>query len=118
MYLEKITNKGFNILKSEKSPFHTLCPAIVLDNNKFDLSIATPGDHGQPQTIFQILNYIYNYGYKIQNYCYPTELEPKGIIVFHHGFSEYCGRFAHAGKLISEKGYHFYAMDMRGHGKS
>jgi len=66
MYLEKITNKGFNILKSEKRPFHTLCPAIVLDNNKFDLSIATPGDHGQPQTIFQILNYIYNYGYKIQ----------------------------------------------------
>ena len=66
MYLEKISNKGFNILKSQKRPFHTLCPAIVLDNNKFDLSIATPGDHGQPQTIFQILNYIYNYGYKIQ----------------------------------------------------
>ena len=66
MYLEKITNKGFNILKSEKRPFHTLCPAIVLDNNKLDLSIATPGDHGQSQTIFQILNYIYNYGYKIQ----------------------------------------------------
>ena len=66
MYLEKISNKGFNILKSQKRPFHTLCPAIVLDNNKFDLSIASPGDHGQPQTIFQILNYIYNYGYKIQ----------------------------------------------------
>ncbi len=53
-------------LNLKKRPFHTLCPAIILDNNKFDLSIATPGDHGQPQTIFQILNYIYNYGYKIQ----------------------------------------------------
>ena len=66
MYLEKISKKGFNILKSQKRPFHTLCPAIILDNNKLDLSISTPGDHGQPQTIFQILNYIYNYGYKIQ----------------------------------------------------
>ena len=66
MYLEKISKKGFNILKSQKRPFHTLCPAIVLDNNKLDLSIATPGDHGQPQTIFQILNYIYNHKFKIQ----------------------------------------------------
>jgi len=66
MYLEKISKKGFNTLKSQKRPFHTLCPAIILDNNKLDLSISTPGDHGQPQTIFQILNYIYNYGYKIQ----------------------------------------------------
>jgi len=66
MYLEKISKKGFNILKSQKRPFHTLCPAIVLDKNKLDLSIATPGDHGQPQTIFQILNYIYNHKFKIQ----------------------------------------------------
>ena len=55
--MEKITKKGFNILKSQKRPFHTLCPAIILDNNKLDLSIATPGDHGQPQTIFQILKH-------------------------------------------------------------
>ena len=31
----------------------------VLDQKKLDLTIATPGDHGQPQTIFQILNFIY-----------------------------------------------------------
>ena len=42
-----------------KRPFHTLCPSIVLDKNRLDLTIATPGDHGQPQTIFQILNYIF-----------------------------------------------------------
>jgi gamma-glutamyltranspeptidase/glutathione hydrolase len=38
----------------------------VLEGNKLDLTISTPGDHGQPQTIFQILNYIYKHNYKIQ----------------------------------------------------
>ena len=66
MYLEKLSKKGHNKLKSQKRPFHTLCPAIVLDKKDLDLTIATPGDHGQPQTIFQILNYIYNFKYSIK----------------------------------------------------
>jgi gamma-glutamyltranspeptidase len=66
MYLEKIFKKGHNKLKSQKRPFHTLCPAIVLNNKDLDLTICTPGDHGQPQTIFQILNYVYNYKYSIE----------------------------------------------------
>jgi gamma-glutamyltranspeptidase len=66
MYLEKISKKGHNKLKSQKRPFHTLCPAIVLDKKDLDLTIATPGDHGQPQTIFQVLNYIYNFKYSIK----------------------------------------------------
>ena len=61
MYLEKISKKGHNKLKPQTRPFHTLCPVIVLDNKDLDLTIATPGDHGQPQTIFQVLNYIYNH---------------------------------------------------------
>ena len=66
MYLEKISKKGYNYLKPQTRPFHTLCPSIVLKGSKLDLTIATPGDHGQPQTIFQILNYIYKHNYKIQ----------------------------------------------------
>tara|TARA_B110000503_G_scaffold140134_1_gene230245 strand:- start:41 stop:1540 length:1500 start_codon:yes stop_codon:yes gene_type:complete len=66
MYLEKLSTKGFNILKPQKRPFHTLCPAIILDKKELDLVIATPGDHGQPQTIFQILNYVYSCKYPIQ----------------------------------------------------
>ena len=66
MYLEKISKKGYNKLKPQKRPFHTLCPVIVLDKKDLDLTIATPGDHGQPQTIFQILNYIYNSKYSIK----------------------------------------------------
>ena len=59
LYLEKISGNYDNYLIPSKRPFHTLCPSIVLDKNRLDLTIATPGDHGQPQTIFQILNYIY-----------------------------------------------------------
>ena len=59
LYLEKVSGNYDNYLKPGKRPFHTLCPSIVLNQNKLDLTIATPGDHGQPQTIFQILNYIY-----------------------------------------------------------
>ena len=59
LYLEKVSGKYYNYLKPNKRPFHTLCPSIILDNENIDLTIATPGDHGQPQTIFQILNYVY-----------------------------------------------------------
>jgi len=31
------------------------------------LSIATPGDHGQPQTIYQILHHVYKNNLTIQN---------------------------------------------------
>tara|TARA_B100000131_G_scaffold157460_1_gene152723 strand:+ start:129 stop:1619 length:1491 start_codon:yes stop_codon:yes gene_type:complete len=67
LYLEKITGKYKNLLRPNKRPFHTLCPSIVLNNNKLDLVISTPGDHGQSQTIFQIINFIYKQKYNIQN---------------------------------------------------
>ena len=66
LYLEKITGNYKNKLKPNKRPFHTLCPSMVMNNNNLDLVIATPGDHGQPQTIFQIINFIYTQKYKIQ----------------------------------------------------
>ena len=59
LYLEKVSGNHENYLIPYKRPFHTLCPSIILDQTKLDLTIATPGDHGQPQTIFQILNFIY-----------------------------------------------------------
>ena len=56
-----------NYLRPGKRPFHTLCPAIVLKNNKCDLVIATPGDHGQPQSIYQILHHVYKNNLTIQS---------------------------------------------------
>lgn len=42
-------------LQPGRRPFHTLCPAIVVHEGRCELAIATPGDHGQPQTLFQVL---------------------------------------------------------------
>ena len=67
LYLEKLFKKRNNYLRPNKRPFHTLCPTIVLKNNKCDLAIATPGDHGQPQTIYQILHHVYKNNLTIQN---------------------------------------------------
>ncbi|MAJ22453.1 MAG: gamma-glutamyltransferase [Candidatus Pelagibacter sp. TMED64] len=65
LYLEKIDN-SINYLKPNKRPFHTLCPSIVSNGKRCDLTIATPGDHGQPQTIFQILHHVYKNNIQIQ----------------------------------------------------
>ena len=65
-WLVNISGKYENFLKPNKRPFHTLCPCIVLNNNEIDLAIATPGDHGQAQTLFQIINFIYKNKYSIK----------------------------------------------------
>jgi len=36
-------------------PFHTLCPALITGRDGVELAIATPGDHGQPQSLFQVI---------------------------------------------------------------
>lgn len=77
---------------------------------------------------------------KLANYAYPAHydklnepntlldaftrreaapnLNYRGIVFYIHGFSEYVQRFAHLGQKWSNLGYDFYAMDMRGHGRS
>ena len=44
--------------------------------------------------------------------------EPKGILLIAHGLAEHCGRYAHVGEALAERGYAAYAIDHRGHGKS
>lgn len=41
-----------------------------------------------------------------------------GIITLIHGIGEYAGRYAHFADFFTENGYHIYAFDLRGHGKS
>ncbi len=53
-------------LQPGRRPFHTLCPALVENAQGCELAIATPGDHGQPQTIFQILLRLFAEGYNVQ----------------------------------------------------
>ncbi|WP_101067691.1 gamma-glutamyltransferase family protein [Roseovarius salinarum] len=47
-------------------PFHTLCPAIVTRAGGLAMTLATPGDHGQPQSLYQILRRHYQQGLDVQ----------------------------------------------------
>jgi gamma-glutamyltranspeptidase len=53
--LETLDDHPVKGLKAGYRPFHTLCPALVTTSQGVDLAIATPGDHGQPQTLFQVI---------------------------------------------------------------
>ena len=64
--LASLVPGGTNSLAPGRRPFHTLCPALVLEGGRCRLAIATPGDHGQPQTIAQVLAHILEGGLDVQ----------------------------------------------------
>ncbi len=51
-----------NALAPGKRPYHTLCPALVLDRGKPWLALGTPGGDGQTHTLIQVLNNIVLFG--------------------------------------------------------
>lgn len=53
--LERLDDDPIRGLRSGFRPFHTLCPALVTGEGGMELAIATPGDHGQPQSLFQVM---------------------------------------------------------------
>lgn len=53
-------------LRAGERPFHTLCPALVENDDGCEVAIATPGDHGQPQTIHQLLTRLFAEGFDLQ----------------------------------------------------
>lgn len=64
--LASLAPGGPNSLAPGRRPFHTLCPALVLKDGACEFALATPGDHGQPQTLAQILVNVLNRGLDIQ----------------------------------------------------
>lgn len=64
--LQELTGDGPFALRAGHRPFHTLCPAIVERDGACEMAIATPGDHGQPQSIYQVLTRRYAEGMHIQ----------------------------------------------------
>ena len=48
-------------------PFHTLCPVLITGRDGVELAIATPGDHGQPQSLFQVITRHFEQGLDIQS---------------------------------------------------
>ena len=51
-----------NALAPGQRPYHTLCPALVLDGNKPWLALGTPGGDGQTHTLVQVLHNIALFG--------------------------------------------------------
>ncbi|MEP7380869.1 MAG: gamma-glutamyltransferase [Gemmatimonadota bacterium] len=52
-----------NIIAPGKRPFHTLSPAMALnDDGSLFATFGTPGGDGQPQTLIQILNNVLRFG--------------------------------------------------------
>ncbi|HEY8368996.1 MAG TPA: gamma-glutamyltransferase [Thermodesulfobacteriota bacterium] len=52
-----------NRLAPGKRPFHTLCPALVLDaEGRLEALVGTPGAHAQPQTLAQLLDALLRLG--------------------------------------------------------
>ena len=51
-----------NVFAPRRRPFHTLCPVLVLSNDRPWLAVGTPGGDGQTHTIVQVLNNIHLFG--------------------------------------------------------
>lgn len=52
-----------NRIAPGKRPFHTLMPVMVTDaKGRLEMTVGTPGGHGQSQTVLQILHNIYLFG--------------------------------------------------------
>jgi gamma-glutamyltranspeptidase/glutathione hydrolase len=64
--LETLDDHPIKGLRPGYRPFHTLCPAIATSSQGVELAMATPGDHGQPQTLFQVLKRHYEQRLDIQ----------------------------------------------------
>ncbi len=55
-----------NVFAPRKRPFHTLIPALALQNGKPALVFGTRGADGQPQTQLQVLANVVDYGFNPQ----------------------------------------------------
>ncbi|WP_142502190.1 gamma-glutamyltransferase [Klebsiella sp. 2680] len=65
LYLERLDDSAHRLAPG-KRPFHTLCPALLTSAEGCEIAIATPGDHGQPQTLFQVLINVFEHGMNLQ----------------------------------------------------
>ncbi|TWS95685.1 gamma-glutamyltransferase family protein [Reyranella sp. CPCC 100927] len=64
--LESLDDDPVHGLRGGYRPFHTLCPALMTGSAGVEMAIATPGDHGQPQSLFQVMRRHVEQGLDIQ----------------------------------------------------
>ncbi|MEL6527845.1 MAG: alpha/beta fold hydrolase, partial [Chloroflexota bacterium] len=57
-------------------------------------------------------------GVTIHTVHWSPETDSERVVMLVHGISEHSGRYAHVAEHLTSHGYHVYAHDHRGHGKS
>lgn len=79
-----------NRIAPHKRPFHTLCPAMILKNNKPYLVYGTPGAFGQTQTLVQVTNNLLVFGLDLQESIeIPRFRHTNGLEIFiEHGLEQ------------------------------
>lgn len=57
-------------------------------------------------------------GLRIHTVSWAAPIDRQRVVVLAHGISEHSGRYSHVADYLTQAGYHVYALDHRGHGKS
>ncbi len=57
---------GVNQLKPGRRPLHTLTPILLFKAGEPFMALGTPGAHGQVQSLIQVLSYLLDYGFDLQ----------------------------------------------------
>jgi gamma-glutamyltranspeptidase/glutathione hydrolase len=55
-----------NCIEPHKRPYHTLCPCMILKDDRPSMVLGTPGADGQTQTLIQVIANIVDFGADIQ----------------------------------------------------
>ncbi len=64
--LEQLNDDPVRGIRGGYRPFHTLCPSLVTGPGGLVAALATPGDHGQPQSLALVLRRYFEQGLDIQ----------------------------------------------------
>ena len=76
--LARLDGEGPNRLGPGRRPFHTLCPALVTAEARCRFAIATPGEHGQPQSLAQVIVNLLDRGMDVQQAIEAPRLRHDG----------------------------------------
>lgn len=60
--LFSLDERHVNVIAPNKRPYHTLAPAMVLQDGNLSMVLGSPGSDGQTQTLLQVLNNIHLFG--------------------------------------------------------
>jgi gamma-glutamyltranspeptidase/glutathione hydrolase len=100
--LAGLTPGGPGTLAPGLRPPHTLCPGLFVRDGVCRLAIATPGDHGQPQTLAQVAVELLDRGRDVQAAVEaPRIRHDEGLEVMHESRHDRRGLAA-----LAARGYH------------